>query len=60
MTSYKKVVLLYIYINKFFYRKLSIESETSGQDGYAVLPCTTKRRTTRNLKTKHNQNCQKT
>ena len=26
---------------------------------YALLPCTTKRRTTTNLKTKSNQNCQK-
>ena len=34
-----------------------------GQDGgigrYALLPQTTKRRTTTNLKTKNNQNCQK-
>ena len=38
-------------------------SQTSGQDGdigrYTVPPCTTKRRTTTNLKTKNNQNCQK-
>ena len=37
--------------------------ETSGQDGgidrYTLPPCTTKRRTTRNLNTKSNQNCQK-
>ena len=37
--------------------------ETSGQDGgvgrYTVPPCTTKRRTTTNLKTKDYQNCQK-
>ena len=36
---------------------------TSGQDGgigrYTVPPCRTKRRTTTNLKTKNNQNCQK-
>ena len=36
---------------------------TSCQDAcmgrYALLPCTTKRRTTTNLKTKSNQNCQK-
>ena len=36
---------------------------TSGQDGgvdrYISLPCTTKRRTTTNLKTKNNQNCYK-
>ena len=35
---------------------------TSGQDGsigrYTVPPCSTKRRTTTNLKTKNNQNCQ--
>ena len=35
---------------------------TSGQDGgigrHIVPPCTTKRRTTTNLKTKNNQNCQ--
>ena len=35
---------------------------TSGQDGgigkYTLPPCTTKRRTTTNLKTKNNQNCQ--
>ena len=37
--------------------------QTSGQDGgigrYALLPCTTKRRTTVNLKIKNNQNFQK-
>ena len=37
--------------------------DTSGQDGgigrYTLPPCTTKRRTTTNLKTKNNQNCQK-
>ena len=37
---------------------------TSGQDGgigrYTLAPHTTKRRTTTNLKTKSNQNCQKT
>ena len=37
---------------------------TSGQDGGigrdTVPPCATKRRTTTNLKTKTNQNCQKT
>ena len=27
--------------------------------GYTVPPCTTERRTTTNLKTKNNQNCQK-
>ena len=36
---------------------------TSGQDGgigrYTVPPHTTKRRKTTNVKTKHNQNCQK-
>ena len=36
---------------------------TSGQDGgigrYTLPPCTTRRRTTKNLKTKNNQNCQK-
>ena len=36
---------------------------TSGQDGgvgrYTVPPHTTKRRTTTNLKTKNNENCQK-
>ena len=36
---------------------------TASQDGgvgrHALLPCTTKRRTTTNLKTKSNQNCQK-
>ena len=36
---------------------------TSGQDGgvgrYTMPPCTTKRRTTSNLKTKNNNNCQK-
>ena len=37
--------------------------ETSGEDGdigrYTLPPHTTKRRTTTNLKTKNNQNCQK-
>ena len=37
--------------------------ETSGQDGgvgrYTLTACTTKNRTTTNLKTKNNQNCQK-
>ena len=36
---------------------------TSGQDGgigrYTLLPCTTKRSATTNLKMKNNQNCQK-
>ena len=40
-----------------------IRKETSGQNGgvgrYASLPRTTKRKTTTNLKTKNNQNCQK-
>ena len=39
------------------------KGETSGQDGgigrYTVSPHTTKRRTTTNLNTKNNQNCQK-
>ena len=43
------------------FRKLHIG--TSSQDGdigrYILPPCTTKRRTTTNLKTKNNQNCQK-
>ena len=38
------------------------QPRSSGQDGdigkNASLPCTTKRRTTTNLKTKNNQNCQ--
>ena len=33
--------------------------EDGGIGGYAVSPHTTKRRTTTNLKTKNNQNCQK-
>ena len=40
-----------------------INSETFSQDGvvdkHTLPPCTTKRRTTTNLKTKNNQNCQK-
>ena len=43
--------------------KLKRPYPTSGQDGgigrNALLPHTTKRRTTTNLKTKNNQNCQK-
>ena len=39
------------------------EKTTSSQDGgideYTLLSCTNKRRTTTNLKTKNNQNCQK-
>ena len=39
------------------------KNKTSGQDGgvgrYTLPPCTTKRRTTTNLKMKNNQNCQK-
>ena len=39
------------------------KKRTSCQDGgvgrYTLPPCTTKRRTITNLKTKHNQNCQK-
>ena len=39
------------------------KTKASGQDGdigrYTLLPHTTKRRTTTNLKTKTNQNCQK-
>ena len=38
-------------------------NRTSSQDGgigkYTLPPCTTKRGTTTNLKTKNNQNCQK-
>ena len=41
-----------------------IYPKTSTQDGgigrYSLPPCTTKRRTTTNLKTKYNQTCQKT
>ena len=43
--------------------KLRLQLSSSGQDGgigrSASLPHTTKRRTTMNLKTKNNQNCQK-
>ena len=34
-------------------------SQDGGVDRYALLPRTTKRRITTNLKTKRNQNCQK-
>ena len=41
----------------------SIKKSTSSHDGgigrYTLPPCKTKRRTTTNLKTKNNQNCQK-
>ena len=47
--------------NKVYFLKKNI-CLTSGQDGgigrYALFPCTSKRRTTTNLKTKNNQNCQ--
>ena len=36
-----------------------ISGQNGGTGRYASLPCTTKRRTTTNLKTKNNQNCQK-
>ena len=40
-----------------------LQSETSHQDAgigrHTLPPLTTKRRTTKNLKTKNNQNCQK-
>ena len=43
---------------------INIRPGIPGQDGgvgrHTVSPCTNKRRTTTNLKTKNNQNCQKT
>ena len=48
-----------LYTQSLVYNKYPL---TSGQDGgigrYTVPPHTTKRRTTANLKTKNNQNCQ--
>ena len=45
------------------YKEKKKEIQTSSQDGgvgrYTLPPHTTKRRTTTNLKTKNNQNCQK-
>ena len=43
----------------FKYLKISISGQDRGVGRYTSLPCTTKRRTITNLKTKNNQNCQK-
>ena len=56
------LALLYSWKKKWWLQKTKY-FWTSGQDGgvggYTVPPRTTKRRTTTNLKTKNNQNCQK-
>ena len=43
-----------------YFKDTGASSQDGGIGRYAVPPCTTKRRTTTNLKTKSNQNCQKT
>ena len=54
----------YISIQHSWHGNRGHNRHASGQDGgigrYIVPPCTTKRRTTTNLKTKNNQNCQRT
>ena len=43
----------------FILKHNSSSSQDGGIGRYALLPCTTKRRITTNLKTENNQNCQK-
>ena len=56
------MLLLFKILSKYLVWK-NIHRDTSGKDGgigrYTLLPRTTTKRTTMNLKTKNNQNCQK-
>ena len=53
-------MLCVFYNNNNNNKRIGTCSQDGGIGKYTLPPCTTKRRTTTNLKTKNNQNCQKT
>ena len=55
----KKFLCTCIYICRYRYIHTHTFSQDRGISRYTVPPCTTKRRTTTNFKTKHSQNIQK-